>query len=373
MHRAVLRFLLLALVTAMPAGSAGQELSPLIVEGPQYSRTAFANWEKIELTYTVRYLAGYEPVLNDFRPQALDFGPMQLDPEFSGVLDIRNERTLGKESYFDVVYHLRYIGEKKGELTIPILRFAYMRTQSGPSSIQHFLLPEFKLAYHSVLTTDADDIKDHINFGSYQRTALLWKSAAGVTLALGILGALLLVFFRPVPAALESAETKAESAATVAQSAVYLPALVRELVSGITGLKAGILNKESDPGEIQTGLGAVCNGLKDLLRAYVPDIGPGATSSDMASVISVIPHKWEQERFYQVQRMLVKMEDILFRYPDEFRAGILDLAPDLDKLQPAILDLSPWRMYWRRKLFRLKRSAAGRLSRAGNLVRWRRS
>ena len=332
---------LLAILAILSPACAGKSrpssqdcLSCLIVEGPRISRTAFTNWEKIELAYTVRWLDGYEPVLNDLRPQAMSFGVLELDPEFAEESDIRNERKFGDENFFDIVYHLRYMGEKKGELIIPGPKFPYRRIQSGDSQIKYFATREFTLAYNTVLTKDADDIKEEFDLGSYQKTAMLWRGFAGVIVLVGIIGSFVLVFFRPVPSPLAE-NIAGPGASPVADKGTDLSKVFSELEVNIA----------------KGNLGAVCNGLSDVIRAYAPGIKPGMTSKDMTAAILSISHEWERNQLLSAQQVLLDIENHLFTGGD-----VNDKVKyHMSHLTAVIRGLKPGPMYWHRLLFHLTR------------------
>lgn len=310
-------------------------LNCLIVEGPRISRTAFTNWEKIELAYTVRWLDGYEPVLNDLMPQAMSFGALELDPEFAEKLDIRNERKFEEENFFDIVHHLRYMGEKKGELIIPGPRFSYKRVQSEDAQVQYFPTPEFVLAYGTVLTSDADDIKEEFDLGSYQRTAMLWWGFAGIIILGGIIGSFALVFFRPVPAPLAE-NVAGASIPPAADKRTDLSKVFSELGANIA----------------KNNLGAVCNGLADVIRVYAPGINPGMTSKDMTAAILSIPYEWERNQLLRVQQALLDIENHLFVGGDDTNGKV---KYHMFHLTATIRGLRPWLVYWHRLLFRLTR------------------
>ncbi len=314
---------------------AGQDcLNCLIVDGPRISRTAFTNWESIELAYTVRWLDGYEPVKDDLKPEAMNFGILELDPEFSEESDIRNERKFENENFFDIVYHLRYMGEKKGEIIVPGQRFPYRSIEAGSQEVKYFPTPEFKLAYNTVLTSDAEDIKEEFDPGSYQRTAMFWKMSAALVVLLGIAGGFLLVFFRPKAVELaeeEKGRSKAEAGANTLEPA----SVIRELRSNIA----------------KGDMSAVCNGLGDLIRVYVPDIAPGSTSKDMTAPILAVRHEWERDRLLRAHKVLRDVEEYLF-------ADASRPVPTLEGLDATIKELRPRSVYWRRRWFNLKQRTA---------------
>ena len=356
MDRKAVSVLFLALTIFAPARLSGQEVFlPLLVEGPRISRTAFTNWESIELSYTVRWADGYEPILAELKPQAMSFGILELDPEFSEESDIRNKRRsdVDKENYFDITYHLRYMGEKKGEISIAGPKFAYRDLLSKESAVQYFPTQEFKLAYGTVLTSDADDIKEEFDLGSYQNKAMLWKVSAGIIILVGIIGSFVLVFFKPVPVPL-AAGVAGANAPQVTDKAI-------DLAQVISGLEVNIAKGN---------IGAVCNGLADVIRAYAPGIKQGMTSKDMTTSILSIPHEWERKRLLRVHAALCNIEDHLFVGGDDANGKV---KYRMTHLAATVHELRPWSVYWHRRLFNLKQKLAKPLSPLKKLIHWRRS
>lgn len=358
MDRMATRILFSALAIFAPVLLSGQDVFlPFMVEGPRISKTAFTNLERIELTYTIRWTDGYEPIRSDLKPQAMkqagNFGILELDPEFAEDSDIRNERRFDedKENFFDITYHLWYMGEKKGEVPIAGPKFPYRLVQSGNSQVLYFATPGFLLAYGTVLTSDAEDIKEEFDLGSYQGKAMLWKGLAVVVILAGIIGSFVLVFFRPVPVPLATGVAGA-SAPQIADKAI-------DLARVISGLEVDIAKGN---------IGAVCNGLNDVIRAYVPGIKPGMTSKDMTVLIPSIPHEWERNRLLRVHSALRDMEDHLFVGGDDVNGKV---KYHMSHLAVTIRELRPWPVYWHRRLFNLKRKLMQPLSRLGRLIHWR--
>ena len=352
MGRKAAGVLFLVLAIFAPARLSGQDVFvPLLVEGPRISRTAFTNWESIELAYTVRWMDGYEPILAELKPEAMSFGILELDPAWAEETDIKNERKFEKENYFDITYHLRYMGEKKGEVVVAGPKFAYRDLLASNSTVQYFPTQEFKLAYGTVLTSDAEDIKEEFDLGSYQTAAMLWKVSAVVVILAGVFGTFVLVFFKPVPVSLAQSETDAPT--PVAGRNIDPAAMVLKLEQDIIWLRTHVLNGNQE--KAKSALGAVCNGLKDVIRFYVPAIGPGVDTSEMAPLILAIPHRWERERFLRVHEALESMEDALFKYPDGFEGYLPALEEKAETLSFVAKDFRPWPMYWRRLKHRLIR------------------
>lgn len=341
MDRMAARILFSALAIFAPVHLFGQEVFlPFMVEGPRISKTAFTNLERIELTYTVRWMDGYEPIMAELKPQAMvnmgNFGILVLDPAWAEKADIKNERKFEKENFFDITYHLRYMGEKKGEIPIAGTKFPYREVvKSGDSQVLYFPTSGFLLAYGTVLTSDAEDIKEEFDLGSYQTKAALWKVSAVVVILVGVIGSLILVFFKPVPAPL--AVSAAGTGAPQAADARVDPAKV------INELKINIANGNA---------GAVCNGLRDMICIYVSGAKPSMPSKDMTAPILSIPHEWERNQLLRVHTALCDIEDHLFVGGDNVNGKV---KYHMSHLPATIQALSPWSVYWRRRLFNLKR------------------
>ena len=351
MDRKAASVLFLALAIFAPARLSGQEVFvPLRVEGPRISRTAFTNWESIELAYTVGWMDGYEPILAELKPEAMSFGILELDPAWAEETDIKNERKFEKENYFDITYHLRYMGEKKGEVVVAGPKFAYRDLLASNSTVQYFPTQEFKLVYDTVLTSDAEDIKEEFDLGSYQTAAMLWKVSAVVVILAGVIGTFVLVFFRPVPAPL--ATNVAGAGAPQAADTKVDPAKV------IGELEANIAKGN---------FGAVCNGLADVIRAYAPGINPGMTSKEMTASVLSISNEWEKNQLLRIHVALCDIEDHLFVGGDD----VSKVEYHMSHLVATIRELRPWSVYWHRRLFNLKQKLVKPFSPLNRLIHWR--
>mgnify|MGYP001605672451 FL=1 len=354
------RWVLLASIFAVLSSSAfGQEVSPMIVEGPRYSKTAFNNWEKIELTYAVRYMKGYEPLIDDMKPGNMMFGVLELDPEFAEKVDIRNPRIFGNEYYFDITYHLRYISEKKEELEIPGQKFPYIRIQAGKEKtelmVEFFSTSKFYLSYQPVTTSDADDIKDNIDFGSFSKQALLWKVSGGAVFFGGILLTLIAVFSKPV-LVVQMGGKSVKSTESVETEAVDPHLVSRALVEGTAKVK--ILLKSVDSVGLKTELGAVCNNARILFRIYAPDINPGAVYDEMTLAIQGLEPVWERERLTRLISSLKYFENFLYK-PDVIDTELPTLTLYVNELYTTATDLDPRIVSRQQLLFRWKRRLTG--------------
>jgi len=264
----------------------------------------------------------------------MNFGILEFDPEFAEEVDIKNERKFEKENYFDITYHLRYMSEKKGEIVVPGQKFAYRDLLASESAVQYFPTQEFILAYNTVLTKDAEEIKEEFDLGSYQNKAMFWKVSAGIIILIGIIGSFALVFFRPVPAPL--------AASAAGASVPQIADAIIDLTKVISGLETNIAKGN---------IGAVCNGLSDVIRAYAPSINPGMTSKDMTTSVLAIPHEWERNRLLRVHAALCDIEDDLFIGGDDINDKV---KYHMSYLVATVRELRPWSVYWHRHLFNLK-------------------
>jgi len=326
---------LLVAVVLIPVKSSQETVMPVIVSGPVFSATEFTNWEVIDLTYTFRYMDGYEPVWNELMPHEMNFGVLELDPQFSEKLDTRNKgRRFQKENYFDIVYHLRYMDANKDELIIPSQRFAYRKVQAGDDKVEYFTTKEFILAYRTVLTSDADDIIEHYDQGSFQKLATTWKTVTLVVIPVLALGSLLLIFWTPVTVPLlRGADGQVIS--SISPKVLNLDSLITELLHNLA----------------KRNLGPVCDGLTDLIRAYVPAVKIGTFSKEMIAPITAVPHEWERERLLRVNKSIRDIEDYLFAEMKSPAPSLEGLAVTLEELRPAVI-------YRRRHMFNLRNRPA---------------
>lgn len=355
MTRLFRRLLLAIVLASFPTVVFSQEeVAPLIVEGPRPSITLFTNWQKIELAYTVRYMKGYKPLLDNMKPGNMSFSPLEPDPEFADRLDVRNERQFGDEFYFDVVYHLRHIGEKKGELEIPGQKFPYILPQAGKEDaelrVENFPTKPFLLNYGTVLTSDADDIKDNIDFGSFSKQALVWKVSGGIVFFAGSLLTLIAVFSRPKLVVPVAGEASGAAGAGAGSSVVNPDAVYKALWDGATSLKLLLDPKDRD--RLKTELGAVCNNSRTLLRLYAPNINPGDVCDEMFSAVRKLEFVWERERLVRLVSGLRDFENILYGF--DFGVGTQLSASTIAEFGDVIRDLDPRNVAKKQRMYRWK-------------------
>src|SRR3989338_772061 len=107
MRKRQIFMLLIAIWLAIIIPAMGQEEMPVIVDPPRVSMTVFTNWQEIKLTYTIRWLDGYELLYEMSEPENMSFGEFELDPIKGHELERQNRRRYKKENYEDLVYYLR--------------------------------------------------------------------------------------------------------------------------------------------------------------------------------------------------------------------------------------------------------------------------
>lgn len=355
--------LILLSLAGLPALLTAQDEYPVIVSPPQTTVTVFTNWQSIKITYTIAYLDGYEPRFEEFRPEAMSFG-LELDPEKGLALVRLNKRRYKNENYEDLVYYLRHIGEKKGEMIIPEQIFRYVRKEPGQSLeglvVQETKSPAGVIRYDSVLTKNADDIMDTVDFGSFKRQQQLWFGASAATLLLAGL-MLVLVFRRPVVSKKVLLKMHDKSLA-VTQEALKEERLLpqealkqfiaslkerQELVikmTKIAGKEPGGLVKRQ---EIVT----LANAIRRLLSAYLVEILDSDTPAEIYLNATLTTDLDDQTK-----QSLVTLADKLTRL-DKVLYGQIEGKPLLAELGDCLKvgrDLELANSFWRRWLARCK-------------------
>lgn len=310
---------ILALVVLIlsPPDLFGQQdvLSPFRVEGPRISRTAFTNWEKIELTFTLGYYDGYEPMYEDLRPNNMTFSPLEMDPNYSlnkqNKLDRRNERTFQKEHFIDVIYHLRYANEKKGDLEIVPSPFSYRKLEvgkeKGDTEVKQFKIPKFLLKYGSVLTPDPNlDIKDKTDFGSFLGQARAWHwGAIGLFLLFGC-PTLYFMFRRPV---YNFAVSDPISSGSAGQPVIELHDCLVLLSSA--GQRLGEITV--DPYDFYNRAVDMHNASRRVLETYVPGVTDASTVSQIEEHLKSITFPWLHQQLSGVYNVFQACENYLYQ------------------------------------------------------------
>lgn len=336
-------------------GSAGEP--HMIVDEPRVEITAFTNWQEIQVTYPVRWLDGYKPLLDKAKPEAMSFSAIQetkegkkelerfeFDPIKGQELIQVNQRKYKKENYVDLVYYLRYIGETKGDLMIPEQSFYYISEEPGKpeegQEAHEVKAPALKLRYDSVLTKDANDIMDTIDFGSFMAQAKLFRNLAWAIPFLGVLF-LVLLFWRPV--VVSAKQTTELQAVTDVPSQSWLARLppkeaLAHFDRRLDELKAKL---SADPSAETVVRGELCNELRGFLLSYVP----GLLESETLSLVET------QNKISRLNN--AKKQDILryfsnsLKYHEEALYGAISgrlVVNDFDILKKYTKQLRSWRL-----------------------------
>lgn len=263
------------------------EPMPFIVDDPFIvSRTAFVTGEEIEIVYPIRFLDGYEFLLEKASPDSMSFYPFE-------IVDFRVEREhkQGSENYINLVYTLRHIGEKKGPIKIPAQLFYYVKKEPGKSTrdleVRQFESKEIVLSYVSTLTEDADDIRDEIDFGQFKNKAYFFIAIAAAIPGIFVFFAFFILFRRPevrvVVAGIEK-EKKVSEAPPYLEIVASRRKALRELWKCLKKLEAGLHSLDEE--KIKELELEVFQSIRKLLVAYVPEANFSYTPNDFINKIS---------------------------------------------------------------------------------------
>ncbi len=323
-----------------------QEEYPVIVRAPSVSVTVFTNWQRIKLTYTVGYMDGYQVLLDGpqgVQPESMSFG-LELDPEKGTKLEVTNRRKFKDENYFDLVYYLRYIDEKKGDLIIPEQAFRYVKEEPGKPlegrEVYTFKSPPTILRYDSVLTKGADDIIDTIDFGSFQKEERFWKNTVAIQIAF-TLWLLFLLFRQPAKFRAVGLKSKDGKAVDESDDQAEQRLMPRE------ALKLFMLKLQEKKGLNHAKL---ANGLKQLLIAYVPEILNSDTPKEIQAKILAMEYVREKTALYKLMNELVYLNSALYQQTS-FPTSLIEEVQTLRNLS---VELKASGSLWRRMIFRLK-------------------
>lgn len=366
--------LLIAIWLAIISTACRQEIqpvlsveNPVIVDLPWVSRTVFTNWVEIEVVYTVRWLDGYKPLFDQVKPENMSFNPFELDPISGQKLELRDRRKYKKENYQDIIYHLKHIGEKKGDVIISEQVFYYVKEEPGKSlenlETKEFKAPGFLLRYDSVLTNGADDIMDRVDFGSFKRQEYFWKGlSGGLALVFGVV--LFLLFRRPVVVAGKISKTKTVFAGQVINeqkerltpkyALVFLSDKLFRLQLGFAG------NPNNLKLHYETRV-AICNELRQFFLSFVPCLMEGEfTFREIRDKISLISEKRKRELLVVITKRLEAYEKILYLDLEKIKDGLIDkITPikmdEIITIRKHVDDLVDWKIWlfnkyqkWRR-------------------------
>lgn len=343
--------LLIAIWLAIIIPAVAQEEMPVIVDPLRVSMTVFTNWQEIQLTYTIRWLDGYKPLFEMAEPEDMSFGDhFELDPVKGQKLIKINERKYKKENYADLIYYLRYIDEKKGDVLISEQTFHYIKQEPGKSDegaeAKEFKVPGIMLRYDSVLTKDADDIIDRVDFGSFKRQEnILNGLMGGLILIFG--AAIFFMFRKPAIRALsKTSEIKAVSAGQAIDeqeerlrpkyALIFLGNKLFRLQAGLAG--------NPDSQKLRETKVVICNELRRFFLSYIPNLAGGEfTHEEIRGRISQIPEKRKRELLVILTGWLEFQENIL--YHEKPSGGGLT-TNEVATLRKHVGDLNNWKI-WR--------------------------
>ncbi|MBI2063520.1 MAG: hypothetical protein HYT65_00800 [Candidatus Yanofskybacteria bacterium] len=321
--------------------------NPVIVDQPISDRTVYTNWEEVKLTYTVRWLDGYKLLYEMSEPENMSFGEFELDPIRGHELERQNRRRYKKENYEDLVYYLRHIDIKKGDMLIPEQEFQYVKEEAGRSKedleVYTVKAPGIMLRYDSVLTKNADDIIDRVDFGSFKEQENIMNGLIGVLFM--IFGAAIFqLFWKPaVSTARKTSKTKTASASQIIDEQEERLAPKHALMflnNKLAQLQANLAG-ESDNQKLRETRAAVCNELRRFFLSYVAELRDGEfTYDDIGSKISQISQKRKRELLFLLNNRLEHNENILYR--EETRSGLID---EITAMRKFAGELSDWRIW----------------------------
>lgn len=345
--------ILLSLMGSLKMLSAQDEF-PVLVMSARSSVTVFTNWQLIELTYTVGYLDGYMLMYDGKAdPQSMSFG-LELDPDLGTKLIRRNQRRYKNENYVDLVYYVRHTGEQKGEVVIPEQVFHYYKEEPGKSregqEVYETKSLPIRLRYDSVLTKDADDIIDRIDFGSFKRQEQLWKRSV-----FGLILIMLLVLFwlfrKPVVVRGVSVHVLQPQVGNLAEHLEERLLPKEALVVFMQTVKE-MQNNLAEDRIVQSRL---ANGLRGLLVAFVPDILPSDTPHEISR--KVLNLSAGSSPLNELADALISLDGVLY---ERFPSADKKITPQflLALLEKLRRDNSRWRrlhLALRRFLPKLKR------------------
>ncbi len=323
-----------------------QEESPLIVFRPVVSSTVFTNWQEIKVTYTVGYLDGYELVLDEIRPDNMLFSPFELDPVKGRQIIKINQRRYKEENYFDLVYYLRLVDIKKGEVAISPQIFKYVKKEAGKSpdklEVMQFISPGVSLRYDSVLTKEANDIMDDINFGSFRNREIIFEVLAFSIFGLGLISAILILFKSSF------AQSKIFSLGTVSVLSAPVDEIKEKPTSGealdnlIYELKELALQSKTKTSETTSLLRRkLCNELSKFIVIYTPGVLGSENHEELILKISQVINKDQRSILLELARSLNRQGELLY---ESAESGIL--LDDINSSLQLAEDLKRANSFW---------------------------
>ncbi|MBI2063074.1 MAG: hypothetical protein HYT61_02425 [Candidatus Yanofskybacteria bacterium] len=338
-----------------------QEEMPVIIDPPRVSMTAFTNWQEIQLIYTVRWLDGYRPLFDLAKPENMSFSPFELDPAKGYNLELRNQRKYKKENYVDLIYYLRHIGEKKGEMIIPEQTFFYVKEEAGKTlenlETKEFKTPGVKLRYDSVLIKDANDIMDQIDFGSFKRQENIFKGLMG-GLAFMFSTVLFLLFRKPIVYAARKtgiSKTAHLGVEIAAHEERLVPKEALKQFCNILDRLLVYVKTDSSSDKTEEAIGHLYNELRRLLLSSIPDLSEADTTKEViAKIFKMEPSSRVNELLRLLSLNLQIYDDMLFTHK---KTNVKFLEQEIKLLKYGANELRPVRIF-RYKLHERKRELA---------------
>ncbi len=347
--------LLAVFLAYLPERVLAQDEYPVIVSAPQVSVSVFTNWQLIKLTYTIGYLDGYQPNFEEARPENMSFG-LEIDQEKGSQLLRLNKRRYKNENYEDLVYYVRHIGEKKGEITIPEQIFRYIKEEPGQSAegqlVHEAKAPATVLRYDSVLTKEANDIMDVIDFGSFQKQEKIWRVAyLGLVVLSGLV--IFFIFYRPAVARKMTVRPKNTSGKVLESNPEKLSALLlpkqalQKFIQDFQSRQTLVVSLPAISTEIRPTLdqeerARLANGLKELLGIYIPTILDSDTPEEISLKIKDVPddHRYKNP-LVALGKQLVYLDGLFYG-----QKAVQNLSADLRDALLACRDLARADAWW---------------------------
>lgn len=289
-----LRIVAMAAILLVPAQLAlAQEEMPVIVNKPVVEITTFTNWQEIKITYTIGWHDGYDIVFDNSHPERMNFGDFEIDPIRGRRFIQINERKVGQANYTDLVYYLRHISPKMKPIEprkIPEQVFYFRCPSCEPGKPADQLpLEEIKssaiiLNYVTVLTPDAGDIKDRIDFGSFSQQAV-WLKGMGIFIFVAFSCLAIYILFRR-PTGVASVPDQSFAPDQKPEAVIYRPERAMAL-SKFLRVSKSIKDELAKPQtDHKKALADFSNELQSLILSFVPSAQDSDVTSDILTKLS---------------------------------------------------------------------------------------
>lgn len=347
---------LLAIFLAyLPSDLSAQEPSPLVVDQPRLSKTVFINWEPIEVIFTVRYMDGYEPDEN--RIKNLSFSPFELDLEVDENPRIVRRQKYRQENYFDVVYSLRLIGEKKGEVVLPAQKFAYVKLETGKPreewEVKEFETKAIKLRYDNVLTSEADDIIDRIDFGDFGWRVWFWKGLALAGFVFSVLVCwAVAIRYQPVWKNKKESPDSSLPSGSPLEPILTAKEAREKLLKTLAGLEVAgeeFENLRRNPAKRHEMEAVLCNVLREFLLSHLSILNSSDTVREMAIKIIKLKPTFSQLTFLFLANRMASYEKSLYSGSE---AIFWSLRGDIVSLKQSVRNLRRPLIWWKELVYK---------------------